>query len=193
MHYFGGDHFFCYPEERTPSPTTNAHALEAVACWVSGHAGEQQRYGPAIQMTIDWLMAVQNQDGSWTDKWHGSAYYATACCASALAAYGAPRAAAAVERAISWILDTQHSSGKWGHGQGTVEETAYAVFILQLACTPRLTAPSAAALDAAARILASEPVSPRDPTLWIGKDVYTPLRIAQVTRLAALYAINAGR
>lgn len=189
MHYRADDHFFCYPEERTPSPSTNAHALEALAYRVAHHPDEEPRFGAAIRMAIEWLLGAQRADGSWTDKWHGSAYYATACCAQALAAYGGPRSRPAVARAVAWTLNTQHAGGGWGHRAGTVEEAAYAAWILKLDRSQQ-TARVEQALSTAERILSEGDVSEQSPTLWIGKDVYTPLRIVRVTRLAALHDLR---
>lgn len=190
---FDADHFLCYPEERTPSPTTNAHAIEALACRLASYPEESPRYGPAMQKAISWLIAAQNGDGSWTDKWHGSPYYATACCAQALAEHGGAQAKPAVERAVRWVIETRHPGGRWGHGQGTVEETAHAALILALSSGAELRPAAELAIAGAWHVLIEAENSPQDPHLWIGKDMYTPLRIADLTRLVAIYSMTARR
>jgi halimadienyl-diphosphate synthase len=190
MGYFDSDHFRCYPEERTASPTTNAHALQALVCRLARHPEDRGRYEAAAAKTAAWLREVQGAEGSWSDKWHGSPYYATACCAQALADHGAAADQVSVERAVSWVLDSQHASELWGHEKGTVEETAYAAWTLALSRSPELAARARAGLMAAQRILREGVISAASTTLWIGKDVYTPIRIAQVTRLAALHCLE---
>ncbi|WP_242584995.1 prenyltransferase/squalene oxidase repeat-containing protein [Streptomyces sp. MST-110588] len=188
MPYFTDDHFCCYPEERSPSSSTNAHALEALVLYVARHPADRGRYRSVIRRTIDWLLAQQHPDGSWSDKWHASPYYATACCVRALAAFAGPVAHPALARASAWALATRLPGGRWGHGaNGTVEETAYAVWIL-LGRTPQ-TGAARQALTSARRILQAECVTDNIPALWHDKDVYAPLRILRATRLAALHTL----
>ena len=64
----------------------------------------------------------------WYDKWHLSAYYATA-----QAVFGLAGIAAAATRSTGtwrWLLDGQHADGSWGLHGGQPEETAYAVLAL---------------------------------------------------------------
>ncbi|RSO06931.1 prenyltransferase [Streptomyces sp. WAC 06783] len=187
--YFTDDHFCCYPDERTVSTSTNAHALEALARYAARHPADRRRYRCAIRRTIDWLLAQQHPDGSWSDKWHASPYYATACCSRALAAYAGPVARPALARAAVWALSTRLPTGRWGRDgtAGTAEETAYAAWIL-LGRPPRAGA-ARHALTTARRILQTEPVTDHVPALWHDKDVYAPVRILRATRLAALHTL----
>ncbi|MEV4760403.1 prenyltransferase [Micromonospora sp. NPDC049559] len=193
--YFDGERFFTYPEERTASPSANAHALDALAYRAARHPEERGRLSGPIRATARWLVGAQNPDGSWHDKWHGSPYYATATCAKALAAHGGDRARPAVDRAVDWMLATRQGD-RWGHGTGTVEETAYAAWTLLLAAGGTDRAGDAGAghvedaLAAAERTLATGRVTASSPPLWIGKDVYTPVRIVQATCLAALHSLR---
>jgi halimadienyl-diphosphate synthase len=189
--YFTDSHFCTYPDERTASPTANAHSVEALGYWTHLHPDDLPRYSAATAGAVDWLLSVQNPDGSWTDKWHGSPYYATACCAQALAAYGGETARPAVERAVSWMLNTRHSGDSWGHGQGTVEETSYAVWTMWLSRDPYRADRVEGALSAAGRTLARGEITEDSTPLWIGKDVYTPVRIVRAARLAALHDLTA--
>ncbi|MFD0850660.1 prenyltransferase/squalene oxidase repeat-containing protein, partial [Actinomadura adrarensis] len=81
-----------------------------------------------------WLADRQQADGSWADRWHASPFYATTAATLALHSFGTPRGrhAAHVDRAVRWVLATQHGDGSWGRWGGTAEETAYALHILLL-------------------------------------------------------------
>ncbi|KAB1933877.1 prenyltransferase [Micromonospora sp. ALFpr18c] len=187
--YYDGTRFFTYPEERTPSPTANAHALEALGQRISRRAGDAGRYEAPARAARDWLIGAQSSDGSWTDKWHGSPFYATATSVNALATYGGPQARPTIERAVEWILDTRQGD-RWGHGRGTEEETAYAAWILGLSDSVENRADIRSGLAAARDTLIGAEVTERTPALWIGKDVYTPVRIVRATCLAVLHSLN---
>ena len=173
--YRAGDHFSTYPDERTPSVTTNAHVLQAFAA----QPGTGAREAKAMRTLSHWISAQQNEDGSWSDKWHASPYYATVCCFTALSGYADGIAAA--RKAVRWVLATQREDGSWGRWQGTAEETAYAVQILLRAGDP-------GAVDAAARGCAFllDAHGPHPP-LWHDKDLYTPGRIVRAETIAALH------
>ncbi|GHF67313.1 hypothetical protein FHX82_003724 [Amycolatopsis bartoniae] len=178
--YQAGEHFSTFPEERTPSVSTNAHVLQAFAACPR----PTPRVAEAMLGLTSWLCGQQHPDGSWTDKWHASPYYATVTCVVALNGFGESRAA--IRRAVRWVLETQHRNGSWGFWDGTAEETAYAVQILLRARTIRA---DAAIEDAAVRgcafLLDSQP-SPCPP-LWHDKDLYTPARIIRAETIAALH------
>jgi halimadienyl-diphosphate synthase len=182
-------HFTCFFDERTPSTSTNAHVLQAF-----GASVVREEYRPVMAGVADWLCDRQEPDGSWSDKWHASPYYATACCVLALADHGGERAAGALRGAVGWVLDTQRPDGSWGRWAGTFEETAYAVQIL---CRCRaLGGVPDDAVDRAiaggyARLLRADPDEPHPP-LWHDKDLYTPLRIVRAEGMAARYLAAGG-
>ncbi|WP_236794583.1 prenyltransferase/squalene oxidase repeat-containing protein [Amycolatopsis sp. GM8] len=174
------EHFATFPDERTPSVTTNAHVLQALAA----DPGGGRRVADTMVGLTEWLCGRQHEDGSWTDKWHASPYYATETCVVALASYGESTAAA--RKAVRWVLDTQHANGSWGFWDGTSEETAYAVQILLRAKAVR---PDPAIEQAAARgcsYLLDSGDNP-SPPLWHDKDLYTPGRIIRAETIAALH------
>jgi hypothetical protein len=134
--YETATHFCTWPGEEGASTTTNAHVLEAFGHYLETMGPDRigqdvaRRYAAAVGKVAAWLRAQQCADGSWTDRWHASPYYATACCALALARFDGERSTAAVDRARRWVLATQRPDGSWGRWRGTAEETAYAVQIL---------------------------------------------------------------
>ena len=180
--YDTGSHFECFCGERTPSASANAHVLIALA-----DRGRQADpcCSSAAERVGRWLLEQQHSGGYWTDKWHASPYYATACCAAALARLGGPRASAAVDSAVRWVLDTQRADGSWGRWAGTGEETAYAIQILGHSAVP-----DQAAIDAILRgrtfLIGHIDDHGDDPPLWHDKDLYAPLRVIRAEILAAM-------
>ena len=57
----------------------------------------------------DYLLSVQQDDGSWTCYWWFEPAYATALAAGALAADGGSRALKAIERAVTWARSRTHA------------------------------------------------------------------------------------
>ena len=155
--YRDARHFACFPNERTPSTSTNAHALQAL-----GHDRQLE----------EWLRDMQRPDGYWLDKWHASPYYATACVTNALQGN---------EKAVDWVLRTQRSDGSWGRWAGTYEETAYAIRILS-----HSRHDVSAAMIRGAKFMHDWGDRPHPP-LWHDKDLYTPTRIVRAEGQAALH------
>jgi halimadienyl-diphosphate synthase len=187
-------YFRCFAGEQNPSTSANAHVLDVLATTV---ADVPERVRTAATKTAAWLRDQQAPDGSWLDKWHASAHYATACCALALhraTRCGALDAGEAVRRAVRWTLETQRPDGSWGRWEGTDEETAYAMQTLLAteATTAATTGPAGAeVIRAAARgylFLSREGRSDDDlPALWHDKDLYAPLEVVRAARLGALH------
>jgi hypothetical protein len=184
-------HFATWVDERTASPTTNAHVLEAFT-------NHTRRLGPTplhtstIEAIATWLCDQQDpQLGLWMDKWHASPYYATAACALSLSAVPTSRSQMAVRRAVDWILASQRSDGSWGRWGGTAEETAYALNVLLIAGTGGPTARVASIHASAARgyewlrdVVHDVGVT---PPLWHDKDLYYPRAIVRAAVLGALH------
>jgi Squalene-hopene cyclase C-terminal domain len=179
-------HFCTWPGEQGESTTVNAHVLEAFGEANEDRRGSNRRYLTAIDKTSSWLREQQRTDGAWNDRWHASAYYATASCALALHRFGGRESAAAVRRAVDWVVETQREDGSWGRWNGTAEESAYAIQIL-LATGPW---PDIEIHNAAARgyVYLSNSAHRLDETpLWQDKDLYHPHAIVQAAVLAALH------
>ncbi|MHB8187626.1 MAG: hypothetical protein ACYDDU_16435 [Dermatophilaceae bacterium] len=193
MSFFRDPHFQCYPGERTTSPSTNAHALIALSA-AAQRWGLASSTAAAARSTTRWLVDQQRPDGSWEDKWHLSPFYSTWCCVEGLVASAAlePTDCAgdtwaaddAIAAAVEWMLHTRSSAG-WGSVGENLEETCYGALVLSRAARPDQVRAARPALRAALTIL--DDVHPEEtwPTLWIGKDLYTPQRVVQGIRLTA--------
>ncbi|KOV84799.1 hypothetical protein ADL03_14960 [Nocardia sp. NRRL S-836] len=190
--YEADSYFLCFPGERTPSTSTNAHILETLAAL---DTADRTRRQDAAEKIAAWLRKNQEPDGKWWDKWHASPYYATACCALALdrsATLGID-AVDAVDDAVRWILDTQRADGSWGRWEGTDEETSYALHVLLATHTSGDKTPltRAAARGCAFLLRQNGPgIDDRDahlPRLWHDKDLYAPIAVIRAARLAALH------
>jgi halimadienyl-diphosphate synthase len=180
------DRFSCFPAERTPSISTNAHVLDAFGEYARLDRTPPAQLRAGIDKASAWLLAHQEPDGSWQDKWHASPYYATMCCTLALTRFGGSKAREAVETAVSWVLGTQRADGSWGRWEGTVEETAYAVQLLLHANAPWSDEAVALAAFHGQGFLRQAGDTRRHPPLWHDKDLYTPIAVVRAARLAAL-------
>jgi halimadienyl-diphosphate synthase len=159
----GEDYFICYSFERNPSTSTNIHVLEALK-GVDGQATDK---------VLRWLRSVQVDGDYWMDKWHASPYYPTAHAVIALMGVDHDLARSAVQ----WILDTQRPDGCWGqYDRATAEETAYCLQALSL--YDRHVEPVDRRVLARGRegLLACRGEM---PALWIGKCLYTPVRVVE--------------
>ncbi|MFF4433842.1 prenyltransferase/squalene oxidase repeat-containing protein [Streptomyces sp. NPDC001513] len=177
-------HFHCWPQERTPSPTANAHVLEALGLHLHHHPEDRGVFGPPLAKAAAWLAACQRPNGSWHDKWHASPYYATTVVAQALHDFAGPRYTDAVAKATGWIRTTQHDDGSWGIHEGTAEETAYALGFLH-SVTPA-SPPDQQTIRAAQALTHLAEAGEHTP-LWHDKDLYAPPAIIDAAVLATLH------
>ncbi|MFE0677575.1 prenyltransferase/squalene oxidase repeat-containing protein [Streptomyces sp. NPDC058867] len=189
--YDAGSHFMSTIPEHEPSTTTNAHILEALGCHLADGPAEGDRYRDAVARIASWLRDRQGPDGSWSDKWHASPYFATMRCVLALHRYAGPASAEALGRSVDWLLHRQHEDGSWGRWDGTPEETAYAIRTL-LELTADGDARSEEATQAVHRgcafLLKQGLDAEHHPPLWIGKELYAPGHLVHAAVLGALIA-----
>jgi halimadienyl-diphosphate synthase len=185
--YDVGTHFCAWPGERHASVSVNSHVLDVFARATPSRS-QSPKHASAIGNINAWLLAQQHPDGYWTDKWHASAFYPTACCVTSLAALPGRTSSAALGRAVDWVLAAQHDDGSWGRWQGTAEETAYAIQIL-LAVTDTVDdRPIRQSVRRGYRFLVAAHDEEDYPPLWHDKDLYCPTRMVRAAVLAALYA-----
>ncbi|MDQ3761601.1 MAG: hypothetical protein M3460_07845 [Actinomycetota bacterium] len=185
-------HFSCFPDERTPSVSANAHVLQTFGKYLEHNLPGRFRYQAAMSKLSGWLRDCQEADGTWWDKWHASPYYATACCATTLHRYNRNASVSTVFRAVEWLLGSQREDGSWGRWSGTYEETAYAV---QTLLQTRVSRADSAVEQAAARgcvFLQRLAGDRKHPPLWHDKDLYTPIRVVRAEGLAALHLAYAN-
>jgi hypothetical protein len=190
--YDAGTHFYTWPGERTPSVSTNAHVVEAFGGRLAKDPAAASRYGAARTRAVEWLCGQQDSAGGWTDKWHASPFYATACSVIALTRSGLaerPSVRAAISRAVRWVLDEQRPEGSWGRWSGTHEETAYALHILSHARGVASTdeAAAARAMSLGRAYLLESPTPADTAPLWHDKDLYHPRAIVRAAVIAAIH------
>lgn len=198
--YETGTHFCTWPGEEGFSVTVNAHVLEAFGLYLRAvERGEvprtaaSPRYAATVAKLVTLICERQEADGSWTDRWHASPYYATMCCALALGHFGGPEAAGALRRARTWVRETQRADGSWGRWSGTPEETAYAIHILLSGEPGTETVQETKRYEesvTSGRIFLPRPDQLVNghidgPALWHDKDLYAPSAIIRAAVLAA--------
>ncbi|TDD36570.1 hypothetical protein E1286_38170 [Nonomuraea terrae] len=186
-----GVHFSTWPGEQGTSVSVNAHVLDAFGQYAARRPAAAPRYAQAVAELSRWIADRQQPDGSWTDRWHVSPYYATVSCALALDEFGGEPAREAVRAAAEWVLATQRPDGSWGRWEGTAEETAYAMQILLLT-DGRADHRRTAAADRGLSYLTC-PTDASPPPLWMDKDLYAPLAITRAAVLASTYLATRAR
>ncbi|MFC7583691.1 prenyltransferase/squalene oxidase repeat-containing protein [Nonomuraea antimicrobica] len=186
-----GTHFSTWLNEQGVSVSVNAHVLDAFGEYIRCRPAASSRYGQAIAELAAWIRDHQQPDGSWTDRWHASPYYATVSCALALDAFGGDASAEAVRAAAEWTLETQRPDGSWGRWEGTAEETAYAIQILLL--TRGRTDPRRLRAANRADAYLSSTAGGDHPPLWHDKDLYVPRAVTRAAVIASSHLIRQAR
>jgi halimadienyl-diphosphate synthase len=166
------NHFVCYPWERDndSSLSVNIHVL---------HALQGLEQDPTAKI-VNFLRSQANSQGYWRDKWHISPFYTTGHAVIALVGSDHELARGAVQ----WILDTQRPDGGWGYyDQPTAEETAYC--LQALSTFDRYVKPvDRSALTRGRQWLLTCRLEM--PALWVGKCLYTPVRVVESAIYSAL-------
>ncbi len=115
-----------------PSADVTAHALEALA--------PEPGFDEEVGRGLDWLLAEQEDDGSWFGRWGVNHVYGTGAALPALEACGLEPSHPAFRRAIAWLDSVQNEDGgfgedirsyadrSWrGRGPSTASQTAWAL------------------------------------------------------------------
>lgn len=165
----GGIPTFCRGWGKLPfdksCPDLTAHTVRAWFAWRCAVPEPLcNRIDAAAVRAIDFLLRIQDKDGSWTPLWFGNQgtpgqtnpVYGTAVTLGMPELPAAPafdavrlRWEAACTRARRWLMTAQSEDGGWGGAQGvapSIEETALAVDALA-----RSTAQDAQGLEAMSR------------------------------------------
>ena len=142
---------------------------------------ERKGYEDAVEKTVRFLKRTMRGD-HWVDKWHISPYYTTGHAIAALIDVEE----GCVERAIDWMLNTQHESGAWGYNGGTVEETAYA---LQALLTYHRHVERIDPIPILRGMYALDALMLTDhlEELWVAKGLYCPINVVRSAALTVLY------
>jgi hypothetical protein len=185
-----GTHFCTWHGEDGFSVSVNAHVLEAFGQYLTMSVQPARRYAEVVAKLSALLCDRQRADGSWLDRWHASPYYATGCCALALARFGGASSADAVHKALRWILATQRPDGSWGHWDGTAEETAYSIQTLMLTSSEKDGGARREAAERGYTYLLRSGDWPGGPSLWHDKDLYRPTAIVNAAVLAAVHLMR---
>ncbi|NUW37813.1 hypothetical protein HTZ77_41410 [Nonomuraea sp. SMC257] len=180
-----GTHFATWPGEQGSSVTVNAHVLDAFGEYAARCPEAASRYRRPMGEVAAWIRERQRPDGSWSDRWHASPYYATAGCALALDEHGGEASAGAVRAAVEWVLATQRPDGSWGRWEGTAEETAYGLQVLLM--TRWRDDPRCARAAALGHAYLVGRAGASHPPLWHDKDLYTPVAVVRAAVLAAAH------
>jgi squalene-hopene/tetraprenyl-beta-curcumene cyclase len=115
-----------------PAADVTAHALEAL--------GHEEGFGSSLASGLEWLLAEQEQDGSWFGRWGVNHVYGTGAALPALEACGLPPEHPAMRRALRWLDSVQQPTGAFGEdilsysdparrgrGAATPSQTAWAL------------------------------------------------------------------
>jgi squalene-hopene/tetraprenyl-beta-curcumene cyclase len=89
-----------------PSADVTAHAIEALA--------PEPRYAAVTRRGLDWLLAEQEDDGSWFGRWGVNHVYGTGAALPALEACGIEPEHPAMRRAVAWLDSVQNADGGFG-------------------------------------------------------------------------------
>lgn len=168
------DHFYTFAWELNPSVLSNTHALYALI-----------QNGDRCEATERFLVERQEENGAWmVDKWHTSWRYSTL---EALAAFQHLNHPAEVACAARALLEDQNPDGSWGVACGSQSlETAYGLIALTL-LPPQLQQQVRPAIQQAqAWLQARAHQSFKHEQTWLGKEVYSPVRVDAAYRLCAL-------
>jgi squalene-hopene/tetraprenyl-beta-curcumene cyclase len=122
-----------------PSADVTAHVVELLV--------RQGGYEEAVRRGIDYLLAEQEEDGSWFGRWGVNHVYGTAAVLPALEAAGFGPEHPAFRRAVAWLEAHQNEDGGFGEdcrsydrgeaglawrgrGESTPSQTAWALMAL---------------------------------------------------------------
>ncbi len=74
---------------------------------------------------MDWLLAAQEDDGSWFGRWGANHVYGTGAALVALVAAGRAPSDPAVARGVAWLVGHQNDDGGWGEDLRSYDDPAW--------------------------------------------------------------------
>ena len=99
-----------------PSADVSAHALEVLA---------PEGYSASVARGLTWLLAEQEDDGSWFGRWGVNHLYGTGAALPALEACGVPTDHPAMRRAVEWLDSVQQADGGFGEDIRSYADPAF--------------------------------------------------------------------
>ena len=113
-----------------PSADVTAHVVEMLAAYLATarRAGGARREAArrAMERGVAWLLAAQEDDGSWFGRWGANYVYGTGAAVPALVAAGVTPGHPAVRRAVEWLESHQQPDGGWGEDLRSYDDRAWA-------------------------------------------------------------------
>jgi halimadienyl-diphosphate synthase len=169
-------HFRCFQDETDPSLSAHIRLLLALKT-----RRDSSQYTSWVEKILKFVRDYQ-LNHAWTDKWHTSPFYLHSASIPALHAVDDVIASVHLQE----VLGSQHSDGGWGYfGSSTLEETAYALqSLLYWHC--HVSKIDKQVLTAGVAYLSLN-MQKRQPSLWIGKCLYTPSNVVRAAVLSALH------
>jgi len=102
-----------------PSADVTAHVVEMLAALgPHAHAG-------ALQRGVAWLLAAQEDDGSWFGRWGANHVYGTGAAIVALVAAGTAPSDPVIGRAVAWLVEHQNDDGGWGEDLRSYDDPSW--------------------------------------------------------------------
>jgi squalene-hopene/tetraprenyl-beta-curcumene cyclase len=101
-----------------PSADVTAHVVEMLAA-------EGRADTPECRRGVAWLLAAQEEDGSWFGRWGANHVYGTGAAVPALVAAGMPGRHRVIRRAVGWLEAHQNADGGWGEDLRSYDDPAW--------------------------------------------------------------------
>ena len=101
-----------------PSADVTAHSLEAL-----GTLGSHRH---AAEDGVEWLLAEQEEDGSWFGRWGVNHLYGTGAALPGLEACGIPHDHPSMRRAVAWLDSVQQDERRFRRGHPLVRRSCVA-------------------------------------------------------------------
>jgi squalene-hopene/tetraprenyl-beta-curcumene cyclase len=104
-----------------PSADVTAHVVEMLAALpVQTHA-----HATALERGVSWLLAAQEDDGSWFGRWGANHVYGTGAAIVALVAAGTAPSDPVIGRAVAWLVEHQNDDGGWGEDLRSYDDPSW--------------------------------------------------------------------
>lgn len=175
--YERDESFTCFEFEMNFSISANIHILDVVR-----NSNPYPRRLEVIDKILKFLKSVMIDGSHWQDKWHISPYYPTSHAVIAICGLDNSM----TERAVGWLMATQHPDGSWGFNHGTFEETGLALLAL-LEYHRNIEHVDKQILGNGVNWLNRH--FGEIPEMWFAKGLYAPTNVVLSTALAAIYAV----